>query len=119
MAVKLAQANYVPCGCLALLDRNDPRAELWKKVLGSLEFPLKGPTRVMGFGPGEPQAMFLREDWEALTVAQKSKIRAAMRDNFGASEAEFEQQMKTLGYFPIKDENITIRICGLHTRCMM
>jgi hypothetical protein len=115
----LENVEYEPCGCLAMLDPKDPRAPLWNKVLGCLEFPLKGPVATSGFGPGEPEAMFLKGDWMALSAAQKGKIKAAMKERFGASEAEFEEQMKALGYFPIKDENITVKICGLHTRCML
>lgn len=115
----LAQAEYAPCGCKAILSPGDPRARIWKAALGCLEFPLKGPVPVRGQGPGEDPARFLRGDWEALSMDQQIKIRAEMKRIYHASSSEFDQQIKSLGFFPIKDENINVLICGLHTRCML
>lgn len=113
-----ATVEYEPCGCMACLNPKDPRAEVWKYALGCLEFPLKHPVPHMGSAPGVRDS-FLEGDWEALTVQQKTRMKAQMKEKFGLSAYEFDQQMKTVGYMPIRDKNITVKICQLHSRCMM
>jgi len=119
MAVKLEQASYVPCGCKALLSEKDPKAVIWKAVFGCLEFPLKSPLHHVGVAHGEFMASFLMGDWEALSLQQQTELINQMREKFGVSLNEFKSQVKAYGYIPIKDTNISVLICQLHTRMMI
>jgi hypothetical protein len=111
-------AMRAPCGCKAILNKKDPRAAIWKKVFGCLEFPLLSPIPVLGTALGEPTAKFLMGDWEALNFEQKTKMLSEMKKKFGISAQDFVMQNKALGYVPIKDQNVTVVVCQLHTRMM-
>ena len=112
------QISYVPCGCKAHLSKKDPRAIIWRLALGCLEFPLQNPIYHMGEAQGEKPARFLKGDWKALSEKQKSGIFIEMREKFRINIRIFKNQIEVLGYFPIKNENIIVEICGLHQRCM-
>ena len=114
------QNSYVPCGCKAILSEMDPRAPIWLAVFGKLEFPLKNPVPTIGAGPGEFHDRFLRGDWEALSLDQQTMLFREMEKRFsGLNYGAFVAQNRALGYIPIKDKNISVLVCGLHTRCMM
>jgi len=113
------QDSYVPCGCKAILRENDPRAGIWKKIFGCLEFPLKNPVSTEGAARGEGSARFLMGDWAALSWDQKVIMKTEMKKRFNASSFEFDEQIRILGFVPIKDVNISIKICNLHFRCML
>lgn len=113
------QSSYVPCGCKALLSEKDPRAPIWMAVFGKLEFPLKNPVPTMGMGPGEIPDRFLKGDWGALSLDQQNILINEMVKKFKANVNNFADQLNTLGFIPIKDVNISVLVCGLHTRCMM
>jgi len=49
---------------------------------------------------------------------QKEGILVEMRAKFRINTSIFQNQIRALGYMPIKDENITVSICALHSRCM-
>ena len=112
------QVSYVPCGCKAHIHEKDFRASIWRAALGCLEFPLQNPIYHMGEAQGEKPARFLKGDWRALSEEQKHKIFIAIRHKFSVNIEIFRKQIEALGYMPIKDENITVEICGLHQRCM-
>ena len=111
--------SYVPCGCKAHLDAKDPRAEIWMKVFGCLSFPLKHPISHMAITKGESSARYLQGDWRALSDEEKLRMVAEMKEKFGVSQEVFMSQIRAVGYVPIKDENITITCCQLHSRMMM
>lgn len=115
----VSQVHYVPCGCKAHIESNDPRAEIWIAVFGKREFPLKHPLAKIGSGPGESADRFLEGDWEALSMEEQVKLAEAMKRKFGVPDSVFISQMKALGYVPIKDRNITVVCCQLHSRMMM
>lgn len=119
MAAELAQVNYVPCGCKAILSEKDPRAPIWRAVLGKLEFPLLNPIHHVGSAEGEYKDFFLKGDWKALSEEEQNKLANEMQKRFGINEKMFFGQIKTLGYVPIKDVNISVLFCQLHTRCML
>jgi len=112
------QVSYVPCGCKAHLDPKDPRASIWKYALGCLEFPLQNPISHMGEAQGEKPSRFLKGDLRAISKDQKSRMFEKLKKKFGINIQIFLRQIKALGYMPIKDENIIVEICGLHSRCM-
>ena len=112
-----SQISYVPCGCKAILSPEDPRAEIWKAVFGCLEFPLKSPQFHDAQAEGEQPSRFLKGDWMALSEDQKKRLCYEMKKKFGIGDSVFRAQMSALGYVPIKDVNIHVLICGLHTRC--
>jgi len=114
-----AQANYVPCGCRAHLNEKDPRAEIWLAVFGKLEFPLLHPIAHIGQAVGEPPYRVLQGDWRALSEEEQNMLAEQMRTKFGASPAAFLAQNKAIGYIPIKDKNITVVCCKLHSRMLM
>jgi hypothetical protein len=113
------QRSYVPCGCKAHLSESDPRAEIWRAVFGKLEFPLLHPIKHEGQAVGEPLCGFLQGDWNALSEEEQVKLAGEMKKRFGVSEAAFIAQNKAIGYIPIKDVNITVVCCQLHSRMMM
>jgi hypothetical protein len=115
----IIQASYVPCGCRALLAEKDPRAEIWLSVFGKLEFPLLHPIHHQGQGPGENSDLFLQGDWNALSQDQQFKLCDAMKTKFNVKESLFLSQIHALGYIPIKDRNITVVLCQLHSRMLM
>jgi len=120
MGVCMNQVSYVPCGCKALLSEKDHRAASWKAVFGCLEFPLKSPIATTGSGPGESPGRFLMGDWEALSMDKKSMLFHEMERIFpGINYGDFVAQNRTLGYIPIKDVNISVLVCQLHTRMMV
>lgn len=112
------QDSYVPCGCKAHLSKKDPRAIIWRLALGCLEFPLQNPISHMGEAQGEKPAKFLKGDWKALSEKQKTGILIEMRAKFRINTEIFQNQIRALGYMPIKDENITVSICAHHQVCM-
>lgn len=113
------QDSYVPCGCKAILSERDPRAKIWMKVLGCLEFPLQNPLNHQHAAYGEKGiSLFLRGDWDALSLDQQRTLAEEMQKNFKVDPAVFRQQMRALGFVPIKDEHITVQICQVHLRCM-
>lgn len=116
MAAVLAQAYYVPCGCKAVLSEKDLRAGIWRAVFGKLEFPLIHPLNHWAHAEGEHGDRFLKGDWEALSEEEKVKLAREMRKKFGVNEAAFMSQNRALGYIPIKDQNITVVCCQLHSR---
>lgn len=114
-----SQESYVPCGCKALLDSRDPRAEIWMKVLGCLEFPLQNPLSHEHAAYGEIGIhRFLKGDWAALSLDQQKTLAEEMQRVFKVEPAVFRQQMRALGFVPIKDVHITVKICSTHLRCM-
>lgn len=115
-----SQESYVPCGCKAHLDSRDPRAEVWMKVLGCLEFPLQNPVSHQhnAYGEAHP-SMFLRGDWLALSLDQQRILAEEMERKFKVDSAIFKQQMRALGFVPIKDVRITVSCCQLHSRMLM
>lgn len=119
MSVTLSQTHYVPCGCRAHLSEKDPRSAIWLAVFGKLEFPLKHPLAKFGSGPGEAQDRFLEGDWEALSLEEQAMLGVKMREKFGVPDSVFISQVKALGYVPIKDRNITVVCCQLHSRMAM
>jgi len=118
MSSRKIQDSYVSCGCKAVLSPKDPRASIWKYSLGSLEFPLQNPISHRGKAQGEKPARFLQGDWRALSEVQKSRMFEKLKKKFNINIQFFLSQIKALGYMPIKDENITVVICGLHERCL-
>ena len=110
--------HYVPCGCYAVLLECDPRAQIWRYALGCLKFPLQNPISHVESAQGERSAYFLKGDWNALSEKQKDRMFQALKLKFNVERSEFFSQIKTVGYMPIKDENITVVICEIHTRCM-
>ena len=111
---------YIPCGCKAHLFKEDPRASLWAYALGCLEFPLISPISHYGNADGMAGSRkFLKGDWAALSDAEKARMTEKLIKKFGISLQEFESQMKSVGYMPIKDENIILVICQKHSRMMM
>jgi hypothetical protein len=102
-----------------MLDPKDPRAEIWRYALGCLEFPLKNPVTHEGSAPGVVSARFLEGDWKALNVDQQTKMKAKMKERFGVSACEFDEHLKIVGYMPIRDVNITVKICKTHSRCLL
>ena len=115
----MSQVEYEPCGCKAVLSEKDERASIWKAALGCLEFPLQTPIAHMGQGPGERTARFLKGDFQALDERQQFDLFHEMEKKFKVNIREFQVQVEVLGYIPIKDENITVVCCGLHSRMMM
>jgi len=114
-----ANVMRVPCGCKALLNEKDPRAEIWMKVFGKLEFPLQSPVQHLGQAEGEHPDKFLRGDWSALEPEEQQRLCQAMKDKFRVDDKIFRSQVQTLGYVPIKDVNIHVFICQKHTSMMV
>jgi hypothetical protein len=102
-----------PCGCKAIIAEEDPRAEIWMKVFGCLEFPLLSPMPV---SLGNPSKRFLRGDLDALTPEQMCSLFEEMHKKFAVDRKWFATQNRALGYVPILDENITVAMCELHSR---
>jgi hypothetical protein len=119
MGICMNQVSYVPCGCKAILDEKDPRAAIWKAVFGCLEFPLKSPLSHFGEAEGEFRARFFMGDWEALSLQQQNELINQMREKFKVNMNDFADQLNTLHYIPIKDVNINVLVCQLHTRVMV
>jgi hypothetical protein len=111
--------NYKPCGCMAHLNKNDPRASIWRYALGCLEFPLKHPISHVASAEGEYPAKYLEGDWAALTNKQKNSMCKKLFKKFGVTRDQILTQIKALDYMPIKDENITVVICKKHSMMMM
>ncbi len=106
------------CECVAILSEKDERAEIWKQVCPDLRLPLKSPIPIKGKGPDGEEYSFLECDTDRLTDFQKARLAELMAKKFGLDEKQtFDIIQK--GELPIKDNNVTVMICGLHLRCMM
>jgi hypothetical protein len=109
-------APHKKCGCAAIINEKDPRAEIWKEVFGQLVFPLKHPVPFqMSTFPGK---MFVAGDPAALSEEEKEKLKSAMASKFGVPKEEIQKSIDD-GLIPILFENIGIKICDLHIRCML
>jgi hypothetical protein len=105
------------CGCQAILDEKDPRAGIWKGVFGKLEFPLKHPVPFkMETFPGQ---LFFAGDSNALSPQEKERFISAMMKKFNVTREHVLTSWDVAGCIPILWENITLKICELHLRCMM
>lgn len=103
------------CGCQAIIQENDPRAELWMSIFGKLSFPLKHPVLM---NMGDVVGIGYEGDASALTSEQRERLIRAMMKKFMVSRREIEETLKD-GVIPIKAENVTVSICNLHFRCMI
>jgi len=110
------KSNRKPCGCEATVNEDDPRAEIWMKVFGSRTFPLKHPVPVaMQTFPGK---RFYMGDAKALSAEQKDRFFEAMMAKFKVTREEVEQSIID-NQIPILAENVIVKICNLHFRCML
>ena len=104
------------CECYAILDKKDPRYSLWKQVAPNAHIPLKHP--VPHRNPHNPDMAFYECDVSRLTEPQKNLIVNLMHKKFKVSKDHIRKRMAKDG-LPIRSDNITVVICGLHVRCMM
>jgi hypothetical protein len=108
------------CECLATLSEKDPRAELWRYVLGTekLEIPLRHPLYVSN--PGFPGKLFLEGDARKLSPEQKRRLVEKMAEKFKIPREEVEKDLEGKdAILPILSDGCVTSICGLHFRCMM
>jgi hypothetical protein len=99
------------CGCVAEIDADDPRAEIWLYVLGRLTFPLRHPL-----------PMNTRQGWRvyegdagALTPEQRERLIEKMVEKFKISRAEVERVLDE-GSVPIRTEGVVVYWCPWHAR---
>lgn len=106
------------CECYAILNKKDPRAEIWKTIDHDLKMPLKHPLPVKAKWKDGTELMIYEGDPARLTETQRIRLCLEMSNKFGI---QYKEVMTDLinGIFPICCENITVSICELHVRCMI
>ena len=106
------------CECYAIIRESDPRAELWRAIVGEdLRVPLKhpipvnmkGPEGVLRFYEGDPSRL-TKDQWTILSIEMNKKFRVAL-----SSVIEDLQN----GRLPIKADGCTISWCEHHSRLAM
>lgn len=106
------------CECYAKIRDNDPRAELWRAVVGnSLQVPLKHPITVKMDGPHGPMR-FYEGDPSQLTKKQHNTLALEMKRKFGVPIDSVLIDLQN-GKLPIKAEGCTVFWCEKHSRMVM
>lgn len=106
------------CECYAIIQKNDPRAEIWRAVIGDgLRVPLKHPLPVNMDGPEGPM-QFYEGDPERLTEQQWIDLAEEMNKKFGASVETVFDDLKN-GRLPVRADGCTISWCSHHSRLAM
>ena len=102
------------CECWAKISDSDSRADIWRQITPDLKIPLKHPMPVNLDGPEGPMR-FYEGDPERLTNEQHISIAEAMESKFGYRRDLVLQDLRN-GNLPIKEDNVTVFWCALHTR---
>lgn len=106
------------CECYAKIAEDDPRAEIWRAIVGDdLQVPLKHPLPVNMDGPEGPMR-FYEGDPSQLTKKQHNILALEMKRNFGVSIDSVLIDLQN-GKLPIRAEGCTIFWCNLHSRIAM
>lgn len=101
------------CGCRASLLFESDRADLWKRVLGTTEVPIRYPLyRSMDHYPGK---RFLMADTSSLTPDQSQRLIRELSSKFNIAEGEIQID----GGVPILDEGIAVIFCTRHSMGMV
>lgn len=102
------------CKCYAIIGKGDPRYEIWIKILGKPEIPLKHPLTHK-----HPQFGVMYEgDPQRLTTEQKERMADLLSEKFKIPREEVLTNLAK-GVMAVKAENCSVAICNLHVRCMM
>ena len=106
-----------PCQCVGIISERDPRADIWLRVTGKREVPLKHPLFLSGIHNGQTMT-FLEGDPRRLTDAQKEALFVEMEQKFGVPADAVRQDVEK-GILPIRADNVTVSVCERHRRCML
>lgn len=102
------------CECYAIIDKVDPRHQIWMEVFGKPQIPLKNPLAKI-----HPQFGAIYDgDPSKLTKQQKEKMADILSEKFGLLRKAVLSDLAK-GNLAVKADNISISICELHMRCMM
>lgn len=111
--------NGKPCGCTAILNPTDHRAEIWQYAYGTLTFPIRLDRAGIGYNPltfdnpNFPSKKFLYGDARQITKEQLQRLGEIISKKFGVPVGEVLKDAKD-GIIPILYENITIHFCPKH-----
>ena len=106
------------CECYAIIRESDPRAEVWRPIVGDdLRVPLKHPIPVNMDGPEGPM-QFYEGDPTRLSEQQWIDLMFQMEKKFGISREKVLQDLKD-GNLPVKADGCIISWCEHHSRIAM
>jgi len=105
------------CQCWAKIREDDPRSEIWEKVVEDRRIPLKHPLPVVMDGPEGPWR-FYEGDPSKLTRKQHNILALEMKRKFGVPIDSVLVDLQN-GRLPIKAEGCTVSWCSRHSRLAM
>ena len=97
-------------GCYVKISKDHPRAELWLKAIGSLEFPLKNPYPVRD----DTGRWFYQGDLSALTPDKYGRLVSVMAEYYNKTEKEMNSYLASTGFLPIEANHTTVIWCQKH-----
>lgn len=101
------------CECYAYITCKTERTEIWREVVPDLRIPLKDPYRRKGIVADEEMIVYLA-NVHRLKNEQKKKLATLFSEKFNMSRDDVLKELRRTGDFPIKAENVTIKICEMH-----
>lgn len=102
------------CECYAVIDSDNERVEIWRKVCPDLRVPLKHPGLCKGTAAGEEIFMY-EGDPDRMSGFQRARLAELFAEKFKISEMLAFEELKK-GHLPVRAENVTVVICQLHSK---
>jgi hypothetical protein len=112
------EKSVMGCGCVAWVSPQDPRAQLWKYILGDsrarLSIPLRQPLPRLADGGPFAGKEFYEADIGAFSPEQMQRLIERMAAKFNLTTDEIKRDIDRSG-IPILADNVTVKWCEKHT----